>query len=173
MAKEKLFTPEDFDKDPKTPTKRHGKWIIVALIVIFATLAIVLGIKRCGSNNESTKAGVSQVPITHVTDTTATYTTINSEIIDKSDSLAKRDTESVEISVNGQNKEKEQLPSKTKEQVIQTTTSNATIVSDVESEALKVIHGDYGNNPERKTKLGSKYQTIQSRVNELKREGIF
>ena len=40
-------------------------------------------------------------------------------------------------------------------------------------EAMKVIRGDYGIGQERKDKLGSKYQTIQSRVNELKREGIF
>lgn len=54
------------------------------------------------------------------------------------------------------------------------TSANATIVSnDVEAEAMKVIRGDYGIGQERKDKLGSKYQTIQSRVNELKREGIF
>lgn len=52
--------------------------------------------------------------------------------------------------------------------------SASTIVSnDVETEALKVIRGEYGIGQERKDKLGSKYQTIQSRVNELKREGIF
>lgn len=54
------------------------------------------------------------------------------------------------------------------------TSANATNVSnDVEAEAMKVIRGDYGIGQERKDKLGSKYQTIQSRVNELKREGIF
>lgn len=54
------------------------------------------------------------------------------------------------------------------------TSANATNVSnDVEVEAMKVIRGDYGIGQERKDKLGSKYQTIQSRVNELKREGIF
>lgn len=47
------------------------------------------------------------------------------------------------------------------------------VSNDVEAEAMKVIRGDYGIGQERKNKLGSKYQTIQSRVNELKREGIF
>lgn len=47
------------------------------------------------------------------------------------------------------------------------------VSNDVEAEAMKVIRGDYGIGQERKDKLGSKYQTIQSRVNELKREGIF
>lgn len=47
------------------------------------------------------------------------------------------------------------------------------ISNDVETEALKVIRGDYGIGQERKDKLGEKYQTIQTRVNELKREGLF
>lgn len=47
------------------------------------------------------------------------------------------------------------------------------VSNDVEAEAMKVIRGDYGIGQERKDKLGSKYLAIQSRVNELKREGIF
>ncbi len=47
------------------------------------------------------------------------------------------------------------------------------VSNDIEAEAMKVIRGDYGVGQERKDKLGSKYQPIQDRVNELKREGIF
>lgn len=54
-----------------------------------------------------------------------------------------------------------------------TVASNANVSNDVEAEAMKVIRGDYGVGQERKDKLGTKYETIQSRVNELKREGIF
>lgn len=54
---------------------------------------------------------------------------------------------------------------------IQVNVSN--VSNDVEAEAMKVIRGDYGVGQERKDKLGSQYQTIQSRVNELKREGLF
>lgn len=61
-----------------------------------------------------------------------------------------------------------------------TTTDNAktsvrttNVSNDVEAEAMKVIRGDYGIGQERKNKLGDKYQTIQNRVNELKREGLF
>lgn len=45
--------------------------------------------------------------------------------------------------------------------------------SDIETEALKVIRGDYGNNPVRRQQLGDKYQTIQAKVNQLKKEGKF
>ncbi len=47
------------------------------------------------------------------------------------------------------------------------------VSDDVEAEAMKVIRGDYGVGQERKDRLGAKYQTIQNRVNELKREGVF
>ena len=55
------------------------------------------------------------------------------------------------------------------------TQSNASInvSDDVEAEAMKVIRGDYGIGQEIKDKLGNKYQTIQNRVNELKKEGVF
>lgn len=51
--------------------------------------------------------------------------------------------------------------------------SNVKVSNDIEKEAMKVIRGDYGVGQERKDNLGGMYQTIQSRVNELKREGVF
>lgn len=53
------------------------------------------------------------------------------------------------------------------------TIESASVTNDVEAEAMKVIRGDYGIGQERKDKLGAKYQPIQNRVNELKREGVF
>lgn len=52
-------------------------------------------------------------------------------------------------------------------------TESASVSNDIEAEAMKVIRGDYGIGQERKDKLGAKYQPIQNRVNELKREGVF
>lgn len=52
-------------------------------------------------------------------------------------------------------------------------TELASVSNDVEAEAMKVIRGEYGIGQERKDKLGAKYQPIQNRVNELKREGVF
>lgn len=37
----------------------------------------------------------------------------------------------------------------------------------IEREALEVIHGDFGNNPGRKAKLGSDYAAVQAKVNQL------
>ena len=55
----------------------------------------------------------------------------------------------------------------------QSTSKAVTVSGDVEAEAMKVIRGDYGIGQERKDKLGESYQSIQNRVNELKRQGVF
>lgn len=44
---------------------------------------------------------------------------------------------------------------------------NYNISEDIEAEALNVIRGKYGNNPERREILGSRYSEIQNRVNEI------
>lgn len=63
----------------------------------------------------------------------------------------------------------------TSQSTINTNDSNASslVSNDVEAEAIKVIRGEYGIGQERKNKLGNKYEAIQRRVNELKREGAF
>lgn len=51
--------------------------------------------------------------------------------------------------------------------------ATATPTGDIEDTAMSVIRGNYGNGNTRKQNLGDKYQTIQNRVNQLKREGAF
>lgn len=43
---------------------------------------------------------------------------------------------------------------------------------DVDSAAMDVIRGKYGNGEERKRKLGDDYEVIQRRVNELMKKGV-
>ena len=51
--------------------------------------------------------------------------------------------------------------------------AKAAPTGDIEDTAMNVIRGNYGNGNARKQNLGDKYQTIQNRVNQLKREGAF
>lgn len=50
--------------------------------------------------------------------------------------------------------------------------ASAPIGGDVVENAIRVIRGDFGNGKERKDKLGSAYSEIQSKVNELYRQGL-
>ena len=56
---------------------------------------------------------------------------------------------------------------------VATNNASSVVSNDVEAEALKVIRGEYGIGQERKNRLGNRYDAIQQRVNELKREGAF
>lgn len=56
---------------------------------------------------------------------------------------------------------------------VSTNNASSAISNDVEAEAIKVIRGEYGIGQERKNMLGNRYEAIQRRVNELKREGAF
>ncbi len=53
------------------------------------------------------------------------------------------------------------------------TPSLASLSSSVDENALRVIRGEFGNGQERKNALGDRYTEIQSRVNEMYREGRF
>jgi len=50
--------------------------------------------------------------------------------------------------------------------------ASAPIGGDVVENAKRVIRGDFGNGQERKDKLGSAYSEIQSKVNEMYRQGL-
>lgn len=52
------------------------------------------------------------------------------------------------------------------------TTASAPVSGDVVENAKRVIRGDFGNGKERKDKLGSAYTEIQSKVNEMYRQGL-
>ena len=45
------------------------------------------------------------------------------------------------------------------------------VSEDVVKEAVSVIRGNYGNNPDRRRRLGDRYQDIQNKVNEMYRNG--
>ncbi len=166
MAKEKLFTPEDFDKEPKTPKKGYIKWIIIAVIGILAILAIIFGLKGCNSDNQSQNIEISSPSVSEMQDSVVAI-----EVVEDIDSIADG-THQAKESFDEQTTDKSTISIESPEKIAEPV-SNTDGVSNVETEALKVIRGDYGNNPERRRNLGSNYQSIQNRVNELKRQGAF
>lgn len=152
MTKGKLFDPKDFDK--KTPKKNYIKWVVIAIIVIVAVIALIFGLKGCESDNQS--PNTENPPVIGAT---------VGEVSDSEDINIPRTDGSTPNAVEAD--KENQSPKDASEHVEQD------VALDVEAEALKVIRGDYGNNPERKLNLGNKYQSIQNRVNELKRQGVF
>ena len=161
MAKDKLFTPEDFDKESKKNYRNIIQWIVSGIAILLIVLAIILGIKRCTSDNDiqsqaqpASSSVVEEVSMDSIKEDGLEKTQLGND-----ESLKEEKNEAVSV------EEDSHLS------IIEN--SSIQISSDVEKEAIKVIRGDYGNNPARKNVLGDGYQNIQNRVNELKRQGAF
>lgn len=165
MAKEKLFTPEDFDK----PTEK--KWYqSKGLIITFVILAVVIivGLLLYFSSNKSGEVSQLAQPNDAVVEN-VTSSTSEVEIADSSASeTVPEGIEQDDVSLSNPAEQVKPEVTLTGSKSTPKTASNST-----EAEALKVIRGDYGNVPQRKELLGSRFNEIQARVNQLKREGKF
>lgn len=193
--RKKLFTSSDFDKESKDniPVEnskdgednttqisvkneksnlRNWIYIISGGIVVLCVIGFFIFSKS--GDTAATDSAQETVIVEETivpTDSVANQGEAPEEILTTEGNEVSNNTDAQEAKVN-------EIPVNTDNaQNIATTTqnaaSNSNVSNDVEAEAMKVIRGDYGVGQVRKDKLGTKYQPIQSRVNELKREGIF
>lgn len=150
MAEKKIFGPKDFEK-PKRAS------VLPKILMALSALLVCVGLYWCCGR------------FINVDSPIITGTPIDSSDISMSPPLDSTIVEgpenpngNPEVEIGGQNSPNPG-PSKRSESVS----------FDLEVEAINVIRGDYGNVPERRRHLGERYQPIQDRVNQLKREGFF
>lgn len=175
MSKEKLFTPEDFDKPKDISFWQKYKRFIIVIAALLIIVAIVLWCIFCGKTEQKADTVVEQEQKEQISNNPEpNIHTSETEAVENETTIDTQDNVNVEVGTAIASDA--ETP---KSDVIQEVTSqNASVqpvkVSDnVEQEAMNVIRGEYGNIPERREKLGSKYQEIQNRVNQLKKEGVF
>ena len=149
--------------DAGTNSKSRKIWPWFALVVVAALLAYLLWPTANDVAEDQAVENVMQ-PEDETTDSVTDEATATPDADAQSEGAAGTESEPTST----------ELPATTSEAAPKTNSSNnATALDNVEAEALKVIQGDYGVGQERKNKLGTQYQAVQSRVNELKREGVF
>lgn len=154
---------------PNKPKSKNWLWILLGVIVLGVIGYIFFsksGDKAAETSDQEAEVVVSP---SEPTDTTIVEGTEGEEIAPENDNEVANNPET-------QSSDAVETPAtvdNTSNGTPSTSVNVPNVSNDVEAEAMKVIRGDYGIGQERKDKLGSKYQTIQSRVNELKREGIF
>lgn len=154
---------------PNKPKSKNWLWILLGVIVLGVIGYIFFS--KSGDKAAETSDQEAEVVVAHSepTDTTIVEGTEGEEIAPENDNEVANNPET-------QSSDAVETPAtvdNTSNGTPSTSVNVPNVSNDVEAEAMKVIRGDYGIGQERKDKLGSKYQTIQSRVNELKREGIF
>ncbi len=163
----------DTDNTP-TPTPQKSKnWIWILLGVIVICVIAYLFISKSGDKTARTPEQDIETTMSEKSTDTLTNTDETEDVVSQNNhGETANETDNQEVLGSERPATQVEAPSNTAN-TPSAATSATGISNDVETEALKVIRGEYGVGQERKDKLGTKYQTIQSRVNELKREGLF
>lgn len=188
--KKKLFSPEDFDKEHDatvekevvetgstpvpTPEKSNSKtWIRLKYGIVVVVVCIIgyvifskFGCTTVAEPEQETET--VEEPIVPA-DLVSDQEQVSDEALPNNEENVSNEAASQDATVSNE----PDTPVNSSNNATAKSANNTIVSSDVEAEAMKVIRGDYGIGQERKDKLGSKYQAIQSRVNELKREGFF
>lgn len=161
----------DGPNEPNAPKSKTWLWILLGVIVL-GVIAYLLfpdtGKKNSSSVNEDRTEVVKEVA-TNETDTVAAAPAedpVGAEATELAPETSETPSQEAVPNATISSQQNNTATPASKTQTVG-------VSSDVEAEAMKVIRGDYGIGQERKNRLGDKYQPIQNRVNELKREGVF
>ena len=173
MAKDKIFEPKDFDKDiPKNNRKKWIFWGVSAALLCIVIVGFILW-RNCTPSTYQDSDNSALVSTISVTDS---VTSIDSSYKESLVHFDEENKEPLSEEGNGHLTSNKTAEPNTAEPKLDSSNTESKVESanlDIEQEALKVIRGSYGNIPKRKNILGDKYQIIQNRVNQLKREGSF
>ena len=191
--KEKLFTPEDFDKTPqKKPSgKPWWPWLLAA-VVVCGGLVFLLTRGNGTSGDEEAQANAPVAENVSSQDDLATPTqdstltdaeapteeqsSVSDKASDSENPLATADKPTTQQQNPGSANKPDPKPQSTKLPVNDNSTASRNYASiaingTVEEEAWRTIRGNYGNGAERKEALGNRYEEIQAKVNDFYREG--
>jgi len=160
--------------EPKQKKNKKWLWIILAIIVVILLIWWLLPGKSTDSEPVIEEETIEEV----TTSVDSTEKVSENEEIPVGDEAEEENVNNDETSAASEpvvNTPVATSVPAAPQSTINANDSNATslVSNDVEAETLKVIRGKYGIGQERKNKLGNKYEAIQRRVNELKREGAF
>lgn len=177
VAPQPAATVNPVNPTPCEPQQKKNKkwpWLILAIVVIVLLIWWLLPGKSTESEPVIEKETIEEV----TTPADSTEKVSENVEIPVGEEAKEENVNNDETSVASELVESTPVATSvptTSQSTINANDSNASslVSNDVEAEAIKVIRGEYGIGQERKNKLGNKYEAIQRRVNELKREGAF
>lgn len=143
--------------------KQNGnKKLLVAILVIVVLAILVFFVyKGCSSGSSE----MDKTPVVEQSDSTSKEKT--DSVTEKNESTQASDASDPNTDVSNSNVSKDaQTTSKASSQ-----SANSSSEKTVDEKAKEVWDGVYGNGTERKNRLGSEYNAVQKRVNEMYRNG--
>ena len=166
---DKLFKPEDFDKDPKETKTSHRVTLVIASI---STILLIIVVAFIYWNNTTSKdASINGQSVNTSTQSEQNLLEGNSGSTHK-DTIPKSRNITLGEPKESEAKKETQIENPEVEQNNSFTRKESVVSGSVEEKARQVIRGDYGNGNVRKQKLGEEYAEIQSAVNEMYRKGL-
>lgn len=166
---DKLFKPEDFDKDPKEIKTSHRVTLVIASI---STILLIIVVAFIYWNNTTSKdASINEKSVNTSTQSEQNLLEGNGGSTHK-DTIPKSRNITMGESQEPEAKKDTQIEKPEVEQNNSFTKQESVVSGSVEEKARQVIRGDYGNGNVRKQKLGEEYSEIQSAVNEMYRKGL-
>ncbi len=161
----KIFSEEDFDK----PTQQ-GNWfsehikqvLLWAFVIVCVVLAIIFVPRRCTNDEEPIVDTLVTDSISNDSVPPVIVDSVGSDSIETTQKVVEDKTVNNPVTTTEVNKPEDNKPVKQED---------VNISEDVVKEALSVIRGNYGNNPDRRRLLKERYQEIQNKVNEMYRNG--
>jgi len=161
--------------EKQTP-KKSKWWLWLLLCVVVVVVAVFFFLKTGSSGN----GNIAVQPEATAVSTPAAETTTGTEVTPVSEEAATPATPEGATSpaskpapVSTPASEPATVPAQSSQPAAKPASAATPLQGTLDEKALKVIRGDFGNGHIRKEKLGSEYQAIQRRVNEMYRDGIF
>jgi hypothetical protein len=159
MAKEKLFTPEDFDKVKDTPWYNKPLVWILGIVIAVCAIGGLYYLLNESQNSINDNNQFTQNTIIPMENDTCSDNISNDTIVSK-----QRDEDLSEDRIvpnDHQDELSSLIPTKQSYHRGET----------FEIDAKMAIRGDFGNGIVRMQRLGSDYETVQTIVNQFIREG--
>ena len=139
--------------------KGYGKaWLWVILAIVAVVIIIWIMPKGCTEAKEDQEAVA-------LTETTANVS--DSVTVEADSNVGAVQVASQEVAAVTDNSDKISSAS------APAAKPTSKVSDNVEQEALNVIRGEYGNNPQRRSALGQDYDAVQRRVNQMMRSGKY
>lgn len=166
MAKEKLFTPEDFDKPVDKPWYKKPLTWIIGLVII--ALGVGGACYFCNNNNEATPPpnGGTDTDSLNIKDTL----TLDIDSLNNDDINSKEAEDTIGVSTASESNSIQEVDTSSKDSTSQSSDQSIKRGETFEVDAKMAIRGDFGNGKIRKLNLGADYQEVQDIVNQLIRE---
>lgn len=180
--KKKSQNEDNFDIEIKSEvTKKNKLWLWILLILVLLGVFILIYYINDKVDRNTVEQGTEQTEVidkeSQLSDEQQNFADNNiadnvSETDEIEDRISVDGNSSVGMSPNNSSISKTESSNRSQDEIISNKTNELKLEGTLEEKAKRVIRGEFGNGQERKNLLGSSYEEIQSKVNEMYRDGL-